>query len=67
MNGVKGDAGAQGPAGSAVTGSLLLMPEDVAPPAGYRMIGSYVEERIDRDGAGRGRKFNMRIVIWQKL
>jgi hypothetical protein len=73
--GATGAAGATGPAGpkgdkgdpgSAIPGSLLLMPTGVTPPAGYVRIGSYVEERIDQDGPGGKRPFNMTIVMWRK-
>jgi hypothetical protein len=42
------------------------MPDGVTPPNGYRRVGSFIEERVDEDDRKRGRKFNMKIVIWQK-
>lgn len=47
-------------------GALLLMPEGVTPPAGYVRIGSYRQERIDQNGRGGRRPFNITIVMWQK-
>jgi hypothetical protein len=49
-----------------VTGSLVLMPEGMNPGAGYVRIGSYREERVDQDGKGGKKPFNMIIVMWQK-
>ncbi len=71
LKGETGATGAEGPKGDRgeglVTGSLLLMPEGLAAPAGYRRIGTFVEEAIDSDGRGGQRRFRMTIVIWQKL
>lgn len=74
--GPRGDTGAIGPQGAAGTagtnlvqlpGSILLMMEGVAPPAGYARVGTFVEERIDADGRGGQRPARMRIVMWRKL
>jgi hypothetical protein len=66
--GPQGPVGPQGPSGggTAVTGSLVLMPEGMNPGAGYVRIGSYREERVDQDGKGGKKPFNMIIVMWQK-
>jgi probable HAF family extracellular repeat protein len=64
--GDKGDIGPAGPAGTAIPGSILLLPAGVAPPDGYVLLGSYREEHVAVDGPGKGRPFNMTIVMWQK-
>lgn len=63
--GAQGPAGPQGPAGVAIKGSLLLLLDGDHPPAGYKRLGSYREERVDLDRPG-GRKVKLTIVIWQK-
>jgi hypothetical protein len=63
--GDKGDAGPEGPAGAPVPGSLLLMPEGMPAPAGYRRLGTLADGRIDDDE--RHHKVRLRIVVWQKL
>jgi hypothetical protein len=66
--GAPGAQGLVGPAGEGlVPGSLLLMPDGLAPPTGYRRLGSFVEERIDADGPGGKKPFRMIVVMWQKL
>jgi hypothetical protein len=50
-----------------VPGTLLLMIEGEEPPAGFRRLGSFVEEKIDPDGPGGKRRFRRTVVIWQKL
>jgi len=80
--GPTGPAGAQGPAGqagpagakgdkgdpgtAAPSGSYLLLAPGVQPPPGYIKIGTFREERVDVDGRGGNRKFNLTISIWQK-
>ena len=44
---------------------IVLLPEYTQPPAGFRRVGSYREERVDLDQPG-GRKFSITIVMWQK-
>ena len=65
--GDQGPAGPQGPAGAAIQGSFLLMPEGVTPAGDYRRIGVFREERLDVDGKGGQKKFNLVMVLWQKL
>ena len=65
--GDKGDQGLQGAPGVVqVPGSLLLMLEGVAPPPGYALVGTFVEERIDADGPGGQKPKRLRVVIWRK-
>lgn len=55
--------GATGPAGVQVPGTLLLMMEGVAPPPGYVLVGTFVEERVD---TGDRRPSRLRVVMWRK-
>jgi hypothetical protein len=64
--GATGPRGSQGPPGPAVPHSYLLLPEGVAPPAGYRFLGTYVQT-VDPDGKGHKRDIKLTIVVWQKL
>ena len=60
-----GPTGPVGPAGPGlVSGSYLLLPENVAAPAGYTRIGTITEERVV--SADSRRPIQLKIVIWQK-
>jgi hypothetical protein len=40
--------------------------EGAAPPPGYVLVGTFVEERIDADGRAGQKPFRLRIVMWRK-
>jgi hypothetical protein len=63
--GPKGDKGDPGTGEGLFRGAIVLLPASIQPPAGFKRIGSYREERVDLDQPG-GRKISMTIVMWQK-
>jgi hypothetical protein len=40
--------------------------EGSRPPAGYVLIGTFVEERVDADGPGGAKPKKLRVTMWQK-
>jgi hypothetical protein len=64
--GPMGPQGLQGPAGTAIPKSLLFLIDPDLPPAGYVLIGSYWEERVDADGKGGQKPHRIRMSMWQK-
>jgi len=68
LAGPTGPAGPQGPAGGAadlVSGSLLMLPEGVAPPANYSRVGSFTQD-VDTGPSGNQKKLKLTIVIFRK-
>ena len=68
--GAPGIAGPQGPAGpqgvqgeGLVTGALMLLPEGVLPPAGYRLIGT---QQMNLRPAGGGAEVRLRVYVYQR-
>ena len=57
----------EGPAGVQQAGAILLMIEGSTPPAGYALVGTFVEERVDSDGNGGRRPQRIRVTMWRKL
>jgi hypothetical protein len=62
--GPAGPQGLQGPQGEGlVSGSLMLLPEGVAPPAGYRLIGT---QQMNLRPAGGGAEVRLRVYVYQR-
>jgi hypothetical protein len=47
-------------------GSLLFILEGVAPPPGYSLVGTFVQERVDPDGPGGQPPERINVVMWRK-
>ena len=62
-----GPMGPQGPQGlqgeGLVSGSLLFLPEGVAPPAGYRLIGT---QQINVRPPQGGAEVRLRVAVYQR-